>query len=75
MSKEEKFYKVLEDLFIGAEIEGEGGFVNLMRIKSSYYSKIKKYLEKDIEKALEKYPKFKEELFDKIGRASCRERV
>ena len=66
MSKEEKFYKVLEDLFIGAEIEGEGGFVNLMRIKSSYYSKIKKYLEKDIEKALEKYPKFREELFDKL---------
>ena len=40
MSKEEKFYKALEDLFIGAKIEGEGGFVNLMLIKSSYYSKI-----------------------------------
>ena len=66
MTKEEKFYKALEDLFIGAKIEGEGGFVNLMRIKSSYYSKIKKYLEKDIEKALEKYPKFREELFDKL---------
>jgi Adenine specific DNA methylase Mod len=66
MSKEEKFYKALEDLFIGAKIEGDGGFVNLMRIKSSYYSKIREHLEKDIEEALEKYPKFREELFDKL---------
>jgi adenine specific DNA methylase Mod len=66
MTKEQKFYKALEDLFIGAKIEGEGGFVNLMRIKSLYYSKIREYLEKDIEKALKKYPKFREELFDKL---------
>jgi adenine specific DNA methylase Mod len=66
MTNEEKFYQALESLFIGAKIEGEGGFVNLMRIKSSYYSKIREHLEKDIEKALEKYPKFKEELFDKL---------
>ena len=66
MTKEQKFYKALEDVFIGAKIEGEGGFVNLMRIKSLYYSKIKEYLEKDIEKALEKYPKFREDLFDKL---------
>jgi adenine specific DNA methylase Mod len=66
MTKEQKFYKALEDLFIGAKIEGEGGFVNLMQIKSSYYSKIREHLEKDIEKALEKYPKFREELFDKL---------
>jgi len=66
MTNEEKFYRALESLFIGAKIEGEGGFVNLMGIKSSYYSKIKELLEKDIKKALEKYPKFKEELFDKL---------
>jgi len=66
MTKEQKFYKALEDLFIGAKIEGEGGFVNLMRIKSSYYSKIREHLGKDIEIALEKYPKFREELFDKL---------
>jgi len=66
MTKEEKFYKALEDLFIGAKIEGEGGFVNLMRIKSSYYSKIKEHLQKDVEKVLQKYPKFREELFDKL---------
>jgi len=66
MTKEQKFYNALRDLFIGAKIEGEGGFVNLMRIKSSYYSKIREHLEKDINKSLEKYPKFREELFDKL---------
>jgi len=37
MTKEEKFYKALQDIFIGAKIKGQGGFVNLMRIKSDYY--------------------------------------
>ena len=66
MTKEQKFYKVLQDVFIGAKIEGEGGFINLMRIKSSYYSQIEKLLKDDIDNALEKYPKFREELFDKL---------
>jgi adenine specific DNA methylase Mod len=66
MTKEEKFYKALQDVFIGAKIEGEGGFINLMRIKSRYYSQIEKLLKEDIEKALEKYPKFRDELFDKL---------
>jgi len=26
MNKEEKFYKALQDVFIGAKIEGESGF-------------------------------------------------
>jgi len=30
MTKEQKFYNALRDLFIGAKIEGEGGFVNLI---------------------------------------------
>jgi adenine specific DNA methylase Mod len=66
MTKEEKFYKALQDVFIGAKIEGKGGFVNLMRIKSNYYRKIDELLRKDIETALEKYPDFREELFDKL---------
>jgi adenine-specific DNA-methyltransferase len=37
MTKEQKFYKSLQDVFIGATIEGTGGFVNLMKIKSNYY--------------------------------------
>jgi len=64
--KEQKFYKTLQDVFIGAKIEGQGGFVNLMKIKSNYYSKIEKILKDDIEKALKQYPTFRDELFDKL---------
>jgi len=66
MTKEQKFFKVLQDIFIGAKVEGQGGFVNLMRIKSNYYKKIEELLRKDIEDALKKYPSFREELFDKL---------
>ncbi len=66
MTKEQKFYKALQDVFIGAKIEGKGGFVNLMRIKSNYYRKIEGILKGDIEEALEKYPSFRDELFDKL---------
>jgi len=40
MAKEQKFYKALQDIFIGAKIEGQGGFENLTKIKLHYYSKI-----------------------------------
>ncbi len=66
MTKEQKFYKALQDVFIGAKIEGKGGFVNLMRIKSNYYHRIEDILKKDIESALENHPKFRNELFDKL---------
>jgi hypothetical protein len=66
MTKEIKFYKALQDIFIGAKIEGEGGFINLMRIKAGYYSQIEKLLKEDINKTVIKYPAFREELFDKL---------
>jgi len=66
LNKEQKFYKALQDVFIGAKIEGKGGFVNLMRIKSNYYRKIENILKKDIEAALKSHPKFRDELFDKL---------
>jgi len=56
----------IQDVFIGAKIEGQGGFVNLMKMKSNYYSKIEDILKKDIEAALKSYPKFRDELFDKL---------
>ncbi len=65
-SKEQKFYSALRDVFVGAKVEGKGGFINLMNIKSKYYEKIEKFLREDIEKALEKYPSFRDELFDKL---------
>lgn len=66
MTKEQKFYKALQDVFIGAKIEGKGGFINLMRIKFNYYRKIENVLKEDIETALKSYPKFRDELFDKL---------
>ncbi|MDI6883422.1 MAG: site-specific DNA-methyltransferase [Patescibacteria group bacterium] len=72
MTKEQKFYNALRDIFVGAKIEGESGFVNLMRIKSGYFEKINEKLQEDIEKALSKISssearkKFKDELFDKL---------
>ena len=70
MTKEQKFYKTLQDVFIGAKIEGEGGFVNLMSIKSNYYRKVETILKEDVEKALEKYPSFRDELLINYIRSS-----
>lgn len=36
MTKEQKFYKTLQNVLIGFKIEGKGEFINLMRIKSKY---------------------------------------
>lgn len=69
MTKEEKFYRALKDIFMGAKIEGnpESGYINLMKIKSRYYEKgVFPRLQKDIEEALKPFPAFREELFDKL---------
>ena len=59
MTKEEQFYKALEDIFVGAPVEGESGYINLMRIKSRYYQTgVFPKLQKDIEEALEPFPDF-----------------
>ncbi|MGB9859000.1 MAG: DNA methyltransferase, partial [Moorellaceae bacterium] len=65
--KERKFYEALKDLFLGAEVEGESGYINLMKIKARYFTEgVFPRLQKDIEKALEPFPSFREELFDKL---------
>ena len=66
MTKEQKFYKALQDVFIGAKVEGNSGFVNLMRIKSGYYSRIEKILQAEIEEKLKDHTRFREELFVKL---------
>ena len=63
---EVEFYQDLKNIFIGAKVEGNSGFVNLMRIKSAYFEKILKLLESDIEKETTEFPDFKEELFTKL---------
>ena len=37
MTKEQKFYNALKDISVGAEIEGESGYIHLIGIKSRYY--------------------------------------
>ena len=67
MTREQKFYNALKDIFLGAKVEGESGYINLMRIKSRYFEKgVFPKLQEDIEKATEPFPEFKEELFDKL---------
>lgn len=66
-NREEKFFKALRDVFVGAKVEGESGYINLMRIKSRYYEKgVFPELSKDINAALKPFPQFREELFDKL---------
>jgi len=67
MTKEQKFFNALQNIFIGAKIEGTGGFINLMKVKSNYYSKIERLLKEDIQNATrQQYPSFRDELFDKL---------
>ncbi|MEM5812043.1 MAG: site-specific DNA-methyltransferase [Candidatus Aenigmatarchaeota archaeon] len=64
---EQKFYNLLTNMFVGAEVEGTGGYINLMKIKKKYYDEVfKPKLEQKIKEILKKYPNFKEELFEKI---------
>ncbi|MCD6215120.1 MAG: site-specific DNA-methyltransferase, partial [Candidatus Desulfofervidus sp.] len=64
--KEKLFFDQLKDIFIGVKIEGESGFINLMRIKSAYFDVIFKELNKEIEEETKDFPDFKEEMFDKL---------
>jgi hypothetical protein len=79
---QERFYDALRELFVGAKVEGESGFINLMRIKSRYYTDgVFPKLQKDIEAALKalghdpnvrhsgscpETSSFRQELFDKL---------
>ncbi|HMS38926.1 MAG TPA: DNA methyltransferase [Pyrinomonadaceae bacterium] len=64
---EQKFLNALRDIFVGAKIEGDSGYINLMRIKSRYYTEgvFPKLMEK-IETEIKDFPTFREELFDKL---------
>jgi adenine-specific DNA-methyltransferase len=66
-NKKERFYQILKDLFVGeAKIEGKGGYINLLRIKSKYYEKVKEEIDEEIAKVKERCPEFEEELYDKL---------
>ncbi len=65
-TSEKKFHNALQNIFVGAKVDGRGGFINLMQIKSNYYEKIAVLLEQDIYQALQPNPRFRNELFDKL---------
>jgi adenine-specific DNA-methyltransferase len=64
----EKFYNLLGSMFVGdSEIEGQGGFINLLKIKRKYYeNEFKPKLQEKIEEILKTYPNFESELFEKL---------
>ena len=64
--KEKRFLDALEALFTGAEVEGDSGFVNLMRIKRQYFKSISPKLMKQIDERAQRETNFREELFDKL---------
>jgi len=66
MDKEERFYNALRDVFIGAKVEGQSGYINLMKVKSKYFEGVFQQLNKDIDQALTPFPAFRDELFDKL---------
>lgn len=64
----EKLYNLLGSMFVGdTEIEGQGGFINLLKIKGKYYeNEFKPKLQEKVEKVLSIYPNFEAELFEKL---------
>lgn len=63
-NKEQKFYSILQDLFVGAKLEGDSGYVNLMNIKTEYFKKIEKNLKAEVKKRFNKEEP--EDLYDKL---------
>ena len=63
---ENKFYKALEDIFVGAKVDGNSGYVNLMKAKEKYYSKVLDVFKKEVNKDKEIDKEFREEFFDKL---------
>jgi len=67
MTKEKRFLDALRDLFIGAKVDGQSGYINLMRIKAAYFEKIvEPALMEDVDAAIRASRDFREELFDKL---------
>ena len=65
-TKEKRFLDALEALFTGAEVEGDSGFINLMRMKRAHFNSIRPKLMEKIDNRAEKDSSFREELFDKL---------
>lgn len=65
-AKEKRFLDALESLFTGAEVDGDSGFINLMRIKHGHFQSIRPILMERIDDRVAPEASFREELFDKL---------
>ncbi|MDR3244465.1 MAG: site-specific DNA-methyltransferase [Elusimicrobiota bacterium] len=63
---EAKFYEALENIFTGAKIEGDSGYINLLKIKSRYYNLILEQFKKEVDQTSIVNNDFKEEFFDRL---------
>ena len=66
MNMERLFYNTLENIFVGSEIRGEGGFVNLLAIKRDYYVNVIDQFKREVNNNKIITKEFKEEFFDKL---------
>ena len=73
--KERRFLDALESLFTGAQVDGQSGFINLMRIKRRYFQSLRPQLLQAIDNRARPQTAAREELFDKLytffGRYFC----
>jgi len=63
---EKKFWNILTNLFVGAEVKGKSGFISLMRAKQNYFKKVEKELLIHISTITKDSQDFKDELYDKL---------
>jgi adenine-specific DNA-methyltransferase len=65
---ERQFLDALKAIFIGAKVEGDSGYINLMKIKATYFEQgVFPRLMQDVDAACKPFEKiFREELFDKL---------
>ncbi len=64
---ERSFYELLQSIFLGERMKGSSGFINLMAMKSRYYTEVVfPYLKNEIVQILREFPDFKEELYEKL---------
>ena len=64
--KERRFLDALESLFTGAQVDGQSGFINLMRVKRRYFQSLRPQLLQAIDKRARPQTAEREELFDKL---------
>jgi adenine-specific DNA-methyltransferase len=63
---EKIFYNALENIFTGAKIEGDSGYINLLKIKSDYYELILTNFKAAVDTESVINSSFKEEFFERL---------